>query len=151
MFLGGVFVNGSACSSACFWLISSVLIHSFLKLFFRLDLFFEVHHFLWAFFFFWIFVYCIFAAAALCCCAWCGRECAGVAESVVVAVSLQLVLLTVQQPGVHGSFTRFCSGHRSKSDWWFLPGAPHCSTAQNCYVLGLKNLLYVLRRDLSKT
>lgn len=61
----------------------------------------------------------------------------GTAPAVVTAVPLQLVLLTVQQPGVHGSFTRFCSGHRSKSDWWFLPGAPHCSKAQKLHVSGL--------------
>lgn len=73
------------------------------------------------------------------------------AQSVVIAVSLQLVLLTVQQPGVHGSITRFCSGHRSKSDWWFLPGAPHCSKAQKLHLLGLVKLQYVLRRGLSKT
>lgn len=73
------------------------------------------------------------------------------AKSVVIAVSLQLVLLTVPQPGVHGSLTRFCSGHRSKSNWWFLPGAPHCFKAQKLHVLGLVKLLYELRRGLSKT
>lgn len=139
--------------------MSSVLIHSFLKLFFpswfflcflRYQVFFGL--FLFIFYFFKFSVSCIFAAAALYRCAWDGRECAGIAQSVVIAVPLQLVLLPVQQPGVHGSFTRFCSGHRSKSDWWFLPGAPHCSKAQkkNLHVLGLVKLLCVLRRGLSK-
>lgn len=104
-------------------------------MFLRYQVFFGLFFFFY-YYFFKFSVSCIFAAAALYRCAWDGRECAGIAQSVVIAVPLQLVLLPVQQPGVHGSFTRFCSGHRSKSDWWFLPGAPHCSKAQKTTCFG---------------
>lgn len=60
--LGGVFVNGSACTSyAGFQVTDGVLVHSFLKLFFSVLVlndflfFFKVQNFLWAVFIFFFF------------------------------------------------------------------------------------------------